>query len=76
MNRIGDAWRCWLHRLVGHRQQASFWESRFDELATYNSEAGRGIQHTPEKQQRMATLQADYNAKMMANVKLTNPAAE
>jgi len=67
MNRIGDAWRCWLHRLVGHRRQSSFWESRFDELAVFNSEVSRGIMHTHEKRERMAKLQSDYNAKMMAN---------
>lgn len=52
---------------VGHRRQSSFWESRFDELAVFNSEVSRGIMHTPEKRERMAKLQADYNAKMMYN---------
>lgn len=74
MNRIGDALRCWKHRLVGHRRQSSFWETRFDELAIFNSEADRGILHTPEKRERMEKLQAAYNAKMMANEKAHLPA--
>jgi hypothetical protein len=57
--------RSWLLRIVG-RQQPAFWESRFDELADFNGEVGRGIQHTPEMRERMAKLQADYDAKLMS----------
>ena len=41
-----------------------FWESRFDELATFNAEVSRGIQHTPEKRDRMAAMQSEYNVKL------------
>lgn len=60
--------RRWLDRLVSafrrHDPMRGFWESRFDELATFNAEASRGIQHTPEKRERMSAMQAEYNAKL------------
>ena len=62
--------------MVGHRKESSFWETRFDELAIFNSEVSRGIQHTPDKRERMKKLQADYNVKMMANAPGEPPARE
>lgn len=53
-----------LGRLVGRAPREEFWEVRFDALAAYNSEVARGIVHTPEWDQAMSRVQADYNAKM------------
>jgi hypothetical protein len=36
--------------------------SRFDKLATYNSEVARGLVHTPEWQKQMAELQREFHA--------------
>jgi hypothetical protein len=35
--------------------------SRFEPLATYNAECGRGIVHTSEWDARMAVLQREYD---------------
>lgn len=37
------------------------WDDRFMPLANYNGECLRGIVHTPEYDERMRALQAEYN---------------
>lgn len=44
----------------------SFWDSKFDALATYNAEVARGIVHTEDYARRMMALQAEYDARMRA----------
>ena len=39
----------------------SQWKREYDVLATYNSEVVRGVAHTPEYDQRMKLLQAEYD---------------
>lgn len=40
------------------------WEPRFSGLATYNSEAARGIVHTKKWEEKMSALQKEYDEKM------------
>ena len=66
---MGTRWRgflCTLRRLVMRPKPEPFWEQRFDELARYNSDVAHGLMHTPEHRARMKSMQADYNAKLMA----------
>ena len=37
------------------------WKPDYDQLAQYNSECARGLQHTPECDARMAEVQRDYD---------------
>ncbi len=48
------------------KKEELFWEERFEVLATYNSEIGRGIVHTKKFDNAMAVLQNEYNKKMKA----------
>jgi len=41
-----------------------FWETRFDELACYNSDVAHGLVHTPEHKKCMVELQNEYNSKL------------
>lgn len=41
-----------------------FWDDRFNALATYNAEIGRGIVHTKEHDEKMRHLQKEYDAKV------------
>ena len=58
----------WFHILVSSFQKndpmKDFWETRFDELAKYNSDTSRGIRHTYEKCHRMDKMQKEYNDKL------------
>ena len=45
------------------KEKESFWENRFNDLATFNSEIGRGILHTKVHKEKMKLLQEEYNKK-------------
>lgn len=47
------------------KKEEPFWEERFQRLADYNSEVGRGIVHTEECSNAMKSLQNEYNDKMI-----------
>lgn len=64
INKVRTAVSRTVERLVRRAPHEEFWEQRFNELATYNSEVSRGLCHTPEWKERMAKMQADYHAKM------------
>jgi hypothetical protein len=55
----------WLDRLMGRRNEEWFrkWEAehRWDRLADYNAERGRGILHTPEWDALMRDEQLAFN---------------
>jgi hypothetical protein len=44
-------------------------ESKWEDLATYNSEKARGIVHTPERDAAMAAEQERFNAEQAEAVK-------
>jgi len=44
------------------------WQDRFQPLAVYNGEVSRGVVHTAEYCAAMATLQAEYDARLQAMV--------
>lgn len=44
------------------------WDQKVDMLARYNSEAARGIMHTPDWKERMAALQREFNAAQMRDL--------
>ena len=45
-------------------KKKKFWKSEYEALARYNAEVGRGINHTKEWKEKMARLQADYDARI------------
>lgn len=45
-------------------KKEKFWKPKYDALAQYNAEVSRGISHTKEWKEKMAKLQADYDARM------------
>jgi hypothetical protein len=46
------------------KKEEPFWEYRFQALADYNSEVGRGIMHEKNYRKAMEKLQCEYEAKM------------
>lgn len=46
------------------------WDNKFNALAAYNAEKSRGIVHNEEYCQRMAVLQAEFNARV--DIKIDN----
>lgn len=48
--------------LGARRSNGELFEYRYGRLATFNSERGRGLVHTPEYAAEMAELQARFDA--------------
>lgn len=46
------------------RKEETSWEEKFQPLADYNSEVGRGIVHTKNYDEEMKKLQEEYNKKV------------
>lgn len=44
------------------------WEQKVDMLARYNSEAARGIMHTPEWKELMQELQRQFNQVQLRDI--------
>jgi hypothetical protein len=53
------------------RRRAEPMPSRFDKLATYNSEVGRGLVHTPEWREQMAELQREFHVWRFESTRLS-----
>jgi len=51
------------------KKKEFFWEERFQQLAEYNSEVGRGIVHTEKYDEIMAKMQKEYNEKKQKWIK-------